>query len=225
MSVRRSIIIAIPGLFAAGSAFAQFGGLGGLLGGAMAGGGGGDVGQQVEEFVKRSALVSALAARALSRVNDAFRSDADAAAAKAEREAISKLTDPKEQQARTAKLVESESAAAAQLAKSSDLESKMASLDATKKRQVADGLFNFGIGVLQAMPLLKNGQGIVQGVASNPMQVMKVVPVKDAIPLLQKVISDGSGTIATLIKVAKGANIEVKTATENSTEANEDIGK
>ena len=98
MSIRRSILIAIPSLFATGSVFAQLGGLGGMLGGAKPGAGGSDVGAQVEGFIKRSALVSALASRALGRVNDAFRSDADAAAAKAEREAISKLTDPKEQQ-------------------------------------------------------------------------------------------------------------------------------
>jgi hypothetical protein len=223
MSIRRSILVAIPGLFATGSALAQFGGLGGMIGGAKPGAGGADVGVQVDDFVKRSALVSALASRALGRVNDAFRSDADAAAAKAEREAISKLTDPKEQQARTAKLVESESAAAAQLAKSTDLDAKMAALDATKKRQVADGLFNFGVGVLQAVPLLKNAQGIVQSVSANPMQLPKVVPVKDAMPLLQKVIADGSGTIATLAKVAKGANIEVRQATESSKESDESL--
>ena len=223
MSIRRSILIAIPSLFATGSVFAQLGGLGGMLGGAKPGAGGSDVGAQVEGFIKRSALVSALASRALGRVNDAFRSDADAAAAKAEREAISKLTDPKEQQARTAKLVESESAAAAQLAKSTDLEAKMASLDEKKKRQVADGLFNFGIGVLQAPPLVKNAQEIVQSVSTNPMQLPKVIPVKDAIPLLQKVLADGAGTIATLIKVAKGANIEVKQATESSKESEESL--
>jgi hypothetical protein len=223
MSIRRSILIAIPSLFATGSVFAQLGGLGGMLGGAKPGAGGSDVGAQVEGFIKRSALVSALASRALGRVNDAFRSDADAAAAKAEREEISKLTDPKEQQARTAKLVESESAAAAQLAKSTDLEAKMASLDEKKKRQVADGLFNFGIGVLQATPLVKNAQEIVQSVSTNPMQLPKVIPVKDAIPLLQKVLADGTGTIATLIKVAKGANIEVKQVTESSKESEESL--
>ena len=99
----------------------------------------------------------------------------------------------------------------------------MASLDEKKKRQVADGLFNFGIGVLQATPLVKNAQEIVQSVSTNPMQLPKVIPVKDAIPLLQKVLADGTGTIATLIKVAKGANIEVKQVTESSKESEESL--
>jgi len=218
------MIIAIPGFLAAGSAFAQFGGLGGL-GGSKPAAGGGDVSQQVEDFVKRSAIISALVSRALGRINDAFRSDTDAAAARAERESISKITDPKEKQARTAKLVESESAAAAQLAKSADLEAKMAGLDAKKKQQVAEGLFNFGIGALQAIPLFDNGKAIIQSVVSNPMQALKVEPVKEAVPLLEKVISDSKGTIVTLIKVAKGANIDVKQATATSTPVEEDLTK
>jgi hypothetical protein len=49
----------------------------------------------------------------------------------------------------------------------------------------------------------------VQKVAASPIDLPKVVPVKDALPLLGKVASDAGGFMTGLLKVAKGANISV----------------
>jgi len=57
--------------------------------------------------------------------------------------------------------------------------------------------------------LVKTGQSLVQKVSTNPMDIPKVVPVKDALPLLSKVGSDAGGLFAGVIKLARGAKISV----------------
>jgi len=220
--LRRLIFIAIIG-FASGSGFAQIDGpdrgVGGGAGTKLPAASDANFDLQVDNLVKRSAALSALVLRALARINDTFRSDAAAAAVKAEREAIGALTNTNEQRAGIANLLESESATATQLAKSNDLSARVASLDPTKKRQLADGLFNLCVGVLQAVPLLRDVQGTMRGVSSNPMQLPKVMPLLNALRPLQKVVADSNGLIIIFTKTAKGADIEVRQASENSEEA------
>ena len=217
----RLIFVAILGL-ASGSVVAQTNGPDRLLGG-RPGAVGANMDVEVDALVKRSGLVSGLTLRALGRINDTFRSDAAAAVIKAESDAISRLTDPREQQSRTAKLFESESAVAAQLVKSTDLSARMASLDPKKKRHLVEGLFDFSIGILQAGPLLTDMQVTMRGASANPMQLPKVVPLLNALQPLQKVVTNGNGIIANLTKIAKGANIEVPQATATSEELGCDV--
>ena len=81
---------------------------------------------------------------------------------------------------------------------------------------IGDALLNFGIGIgigsLQAVELSKNGQSLAQKAGSNPMNLPKVIPVKDALPLLGKVASDSGSFLVGVMKVAKGANIAVPAA-------------
>lgn len=212
----KNVLLAVAiSLGSMASAHAQLGNLGGMLGGSKSSGGG-DVGAQVADFLKRSSVLSALSGNALAKINSAFDSEEALARRRKEQEELEKITDPQEKQARAAKIYESESAAAEKLAKSADLQDRMKNLDETKKKRVGEALFNFGIGALQAPGLLQSGQAIMQGVGSNPMNIVKVVPVKDAIPLLTKIGSDAGSTIATFLKVAKGADISVPQAKADS---------
>jgi hypothetical protein len=217
----RLMFVAILGLIS-GSVVAQINGPDRMLG-ERSGTGGTNVDLEIDALVKRSGLVSALTLRALGRINDTFRSDASAVAIKAERDAISRLTDPREQQTRAARLFESESAFAAQLAKSTDLSARRAALDPKKKRHLIDGLFDFSIGILQAGPLLTDMQGTMRSASANPMQLTKVMPLLNALQPLQKVVANGNSIIAILTKIAKGADIEVPQATANSKESGGDI--
>ncbi len=216
MKMRRNLVVAlVAGAGFATPALAQFGGLGGMLGGGRPAGGG-DVGAQVADFLARTAVLSVTAAGALQSINAAFASEEDLARKRKEQAELNAITDPKEKQARAAQIYQSESAEAEQRAKSGDLQQMVNNLDDAKKKRIGQALFNFGIGLLQAPGLIKSAQGILQGVASNPMMITRAIPVKDAVPVLQKIVSDGGSTIATFIKVARGANISVPTATESS---------
>lgn len=223
MKVFKNVLIAsLIGLVAAIPAHAQFGGLGGLVGGGKSSGGG-DVGAQVAEFMTRSVLLSATAANALANINSAFDSEESLARRKKEQEELKNITDPQEKQARAAQIYESERAAAEKLAKSADLEDRVKKLDADKQKRFGTALFNFGIGMLQVPGLVKSGQGIMQSVSANPMNIPKVLPVKNALPLISKIAEDGGSTFVTFFKVAKGANISVPEAKAESKPVEQDL--
>ncbi|MEI7783181.1 MAG: hypothetical protein WCK08_02265 [Betaproteobacteria bacterium] len=203
-------------------AHAQFGGLGGMLGGGKPAAGG-DVGTQVADFLKRSVVLSVLASNSLAKINAAFDNEEALARRRKEQEELSKITDPQEKQARAAKIYESERAESEKLAKSADLQDRMKNLDADKKKRIGEALFNFSIGALQAPALLQSGQNIMQGVGANPLNIAKVIPIKDALPLLGKVGSDAGTTIATFVKVAQGADISVPQAKADSKPSEETL--
>jgi hypothetical protein len=55
------------------------------------------------------------------------------------------------------------------------------------------------------------------------MNITRVIPVKDALPLLGKVVSDAGSTIATFVKVAQGADISVPQAKADSKPSEEQL--
>lgn len=222
MKVLHSVLIVAACAFASTAAHAQFGGLGKLVGGgsdANAANTGGDLSSDVNSFMTKSTTLSALTARSVAAINAAFSSDEQIAAKRASLAEIDKVTDPKEKGAKLAALYESESAEAKRRLESGEMEKQIGGLDEAKKKQIGAALLNFGIGALQAVDLTKTGQNMVQKASANPMNITKLLPVKDALPLLGKVAGDAGGLIAGVIKLAKGANITVPTVTVSSTPA------
>jgi hypothetical protein len=207
-TIRKAVIVAIS-LLAANAAHAQFGALGGMLGGSKSAASTGDIGAEVTAFMTKSAALSAMASRSLTAINAAFASDEEIAGKRATLASINQITDPKEKEAKIAALYESESAEAKRRLSSGEMEQKMGGLDSAKKKQIGDAILNFGIGTLQAVELTKSGQSLLQQAGSNPMNLPKVLPVKNAIPLLGKVAGDAGGFFVGVIKLAKGANISI----------------
>jgi len=224
--IRKTALVAAC-LLAAHVAHAQFGGLGNMLGAATGTGStasaGGDIAGDVSNFVTKSAVLGAMSSRSLTAINAAFSSDEQIAAKRAALLAIDQITDPKEKQAKTAALYESESAEAKRRLDSGEMEKSIGGLDAGKKKQIGAALLNFGIGALQAVDLTKSGQNMVQKASSNPMNFPKLLPVKDALPLLGKVASDAGGFFVGMMKLAKGANIAVPEVKADSKVANVEV--
>ena len=187
---------------------AQLGGLGGMLGGGSSGGGGGDIDSRVKTFVEGSAQINNLVVTSLSAINAAYATDTEAAEIRAKNDAFAKATDPKEKEALAAEIVKTQSAKLEELTKSADAVERTKKLDANKRKQVLDSLVNFGIGALQAATLSDTGKSIVSSVGANPMNITKVAPVKDALPLLANAISTSTKVIPGYYKVLRGANIE-----------------
>lgn len=220
MKLIRKLLVVATCLVAANAANAQFGALGGLMGGNKASAGAsGDIGASVTTFVNKSAALSMLTSNAVVAINAAFATDQKLEEKRATLTSISTLTDPKERLAKTAELYKSEQAEAQALLDSGEMEKRIGSLSADKKKMIGQALLNFGIGSLQAVELAKNGQAILQSAASNPMNLPKVVPVKDALPILGKVAGDAGGFLVGVAKLAKGANIAVQTPKADSTPA------
>jgi hypothetical protein len=92
------------------------------------------------------------------------------------------------------------------------MEKRMAQLDSDKKKLIGQALLNFAIGSLQAIELGKHGQALVQQAGISPVELVRILPVKDAIPLLGKVAVDASGFVGGVVKLARAANISVPDA-------------
>ena len=210
--IQKTVIVAAC-LMAANAAHAQFGGLGNMLGAATGAGSsgstGGDITGDVSNFVTKSAILGAISSRSVTAINAAFSSEEQIAAKRAALLAIDQITDPQEKQAKTAALYESESAEAKRRLDSGEMEKSIGGLDTGKKKQIGAALLNFGIAALQAVDLTKSGQNMMQKASSNPMNFTKLLPVKDAMPLLGQVATDAGGFFLGMVKLAKGANISV----------------
>lgn len=221
-TIRKAVIVAIS-LIAANEAHAQFGAIGGMLGGSKGAASTGDIGTDVTAFMTKSAALSAMASRSLTAINAAFASDEEIAAKRAALAATNQITDPKEKEAKTAELYESQSAEAKRRLNFGEMEQKIGGLDSAKKKQIGDAIMNFRIGSLQAIDLTRNGQAIVKQAGMNPMNLPKILPVKDAIPLLGKVAGDAGGFFVGVVKLAKGANIAIPEVKQDTNQADIEV--
>jgi hypothetical protein len=218
----RHVLAACACLLAVNSAHAQLSALGGLaasLGGMLAGASGigvPDAGYDVDGFVRKSAELSEVTSRAVTAINAAFATDEQLAAKRAALAAIAAVAEPRERQSRYAALYAAESAETKRLLDSGEMEQRMAQLDSDKKKLIGQALLNFAIGSLQAIELGKHGQALVQQAGISPVELVRILPVKDAIPLLGKVAVDASGFVGGVVKLARAANISVPDARTGS---------
>lgn len=182
--------------------------LGGMLGGSANPLAGADA-NDVDGFVRKSAELSEIAGRSVTAINAAFASDEELAAKRAALAAIAALTDPKERAVRYRALYDAEASETKRLIDSGDMEKRMAALDGEKKKLIGQALLNFAIGALQAVELGRQGKAIAARVGVNPVELVRVAPVTDAIPMLSKVAIDVSGFMGTVVKLARSADIAV----------------
>ncbi|CAH0306316.1 hypothetical protein SRABI118_04593 [Massilia sp. Bi118] len=187
--------------------------LGGMLGKAvnpMAGADAYDVdANHIDTFVRKSAELSEIAGRSVTAINAAFASEEQLMAKRAALAAIAAVTDPKDRAARYRALYDLEASETKRLIDSGGMEKRMAALDGEKKKLIGQALLNFAIGALQAVELGRQGKSIAASSAMNPVELVRLTPVKDAIPMLAKVAIDVSGFMGTVVKLAKSADIAV----------------
>jgi len=112
--------------------------------------------------------------------------------------------------------VTSRAVTAKRLLDSGEMEQRMAQLDSDRKKLIGHALLNFAIGTLQAIELGKHGQALVQQAGISPVELVRILPVKGAIPLLGKVAVDASGFVGGVVKLARAANIGVSDARTGS---------
>lgn len=218
---RRQIGFAVGATLLASTANAQFGSLGGMLGG-----GGdkasGNIDTDVKNFLAKSVNIERTLNSAALAIVAAYANEADRAKLQGSLDEMKKTTDPKEAGAKFQEVSESTSAEMKKLTASSDLSAQTQNLSESKKKQIAVGVGNFLLGALQAKDLVPTGQTVMKGVSSNPMNITKVIPVKDALPRLASAMSLAADTIPQFIKVLQGANIKVPEVSSSSKTENID---
>jgi hypothetical protein len=219
MNTIRAAVAAAACALAISPAYAQFGSLGSSLTGLASMGASmltgtptADAGSDVDSFVSKSAALSELAGKSVAAINAAFATQEQLVAKRAALAAIAQIADVRTRQARYAQLYKAESAETQRLLDSGEMERRMGQLDVEKKKMIAQALFNFALGSLQAVDLGKDGQALIHRAGMNPMELVRIVPVKDAIPLLGKVAMDATGFFAGVARLARSADIAVPDA-------------
>ena len=212
-NTRRNIVL---GTLAAASvpAFAQFGGM--LGGGKSAGGGNFDA--DLKSFMEKSFSIEATASKAGLAIVAAFASEQKRAEYQSMFSDVGKTTDPKEAGATFQKVQETATAEIKKLAESQDLETQTKNLSAEKQKQLAKGVGNYLLAVLKAKDILSSGQSLMSSVSSNPMNITKAAPVKDALSRLGNAASLAGNSLPKLVKALQGANVSVVAASASAKE-------
>ena len=194
---------------------AQFGGLGSLLGGFSSAAGGG-VEAQVKSFVESSNQINTLIFTSLMAINAAYSSAEESAKISTELKAFTEITDPKERAAKVAEVQKTQTAKLEELIKSSDAVERTQKLDDAKQKQVLASVGNFAIAGLQALKLTITGKSIVSSVSSNPLGLLQIGPVAEALPILLSAASTTTDVLPGYYKILRGANLEPPTVTAES---------
>jgi cell division protein ZapA (FtsZ GTPase activity inhibitor) len=195
---------------------AQFGALGSLLGGASSAASGGGVDAQVKSFVESSNQINSLIFTSLMAINAAYSSAEESAKISSEVKAFTEITDPKERAAKVAEAQKTQTAKLEELIKSKDAVERTQKLDTTKRKQVLDSVGNFAIAGLQAVKLTATGKSIVSSVTTNPMALIQIAPVADALPILASAVSTTTDVLPGYYKILRGANLEPPKVTAES---------
>lgn len=215
IKTRRQLSLLALAALAASPASAQ---LGGLLGGAKGGGSSGNVDVEVKNFLGKSMRIESTLNKAAVAIVAAYASEKDRAKLQASLDELGKQTDPKEAGAKFQEVSESTSAELKKLAASSDLTDRTKGLSEARQQQLLKGIGNFLLGALQAKDLAPTGQNVLSAAGANPMNLGKVLPVKDALPRLANAGTLAAQTIPQFVKVLQGANIKVPEVTTASKE-------
>lgn len=173
--------------------------------------GGSDVGSQVASFQESAFTSNLLLANSSTYLLRALVSKERGAELQKQLDAIQQITDPKEKNAELAKIVASNNSELATLEKDKKTREELKKASSEKKAAMGAGLFNMALGLLKVNQLQKSGSDIVNGVATRPTETLKVVPVKDSLPLLGSLASNGRNLLDIGLRLAKSADIKVET--------------
>ena len=212
--MKSKVLTVMMALVVSTSANAQFGGLGGLMGGG--GGGGGDVGAQVLVFNQEANLISKTVAFALIQIVGALGDKTKIADIKAVNDSLSKSTDTKEIGAISGSVIKSNFAEADQLLKSADAKAKMENLSPEMQKKVAQSIFAVGVAALQIPGAINRGKNIVQSVGANPMNIVKVLPVKDGLSMYIDVLPKLPTLVTTGMQLMRDVKVEAGNPTADA---------
>lgn len=172
--------------------------------------GGADVGGQVNKFQESASLSNELMANSSVYLLRAISSKERGAELQKQLDTINQISDPKEKNAELAKLVESSSAELATKEKDQQTKDQLKKASSAKKKAIGSGLFNLSLALLKVNDLTKSGNGIISGVGKSPADALKVIPVKDTLPVLSSLASNGKNLLDTSMRLAKSADIKVE---------------
>lgn len=207
--MKSSVILSVAltvGALVASPAHAFLGGASALLGG----GGGGNVEQDVAKFNATMATAVNLLNTSGQQLMQALVSKDKQAEFNEKLKSLEGITDAKEKNAKIVAIQADVNAALKQAQNSKEVQEELKKADANKKQFIKGASFNYALGLMQTLDLVVTGNNIIKGVAANPMAALKVLPIKDALPLIQPLAGGFKDTTGMLMDVMKTAGIKAE---------------
>jgi hypothetical protein len=193
------------------SAQAQFGG---LLGAAK--GGGGDVGALVEEFNRDADNINEAVTYSLIQIVAALGDKEQIAKVKALNDSLSKTTDPKEKGSIQGTVLKDQSTVANEVLKSQDAKDKISKMSPAMQKKVAQSIFAVGVASLRIPLAVDKGKKIIEGIGSNPLNITKVLPVKNGLSTFADVVPKLPSIVTTGVKLMRDVKVDPGNATKDS---------
>lgn len=217
------IVLALAGA-AALPAYAQFGGLGGMLGGAKTGSGGGDVGAMAGEFVKDNEVIREAVSYSLAQIVAALGDKDQIAIIKTRTESLAKTTDAKEAGSIQGQLITEQGAVAQMLLESADGRARMEKLSPEMQIKVSKSILAVGVASLRIPGMLDKGKRVIEGVGMNPLNIAKAAPVKDGLSMFADNAPKIAKIAASGFKLMQDVKVQApKPTAETKLEASKDV--
>jgi hypothetical protein len=204
--MKNKLMVLLMALGIASSANAQFGSLGGLLGGSTSGGG--DVGAMTDEFNRDASAINEVVTYSLIQIVAALGDKQQIAAVKAVNDNLKKATDPKEKGSIQGTAIKEQATIAEELLKSDQAKAKVEKMSPAMQQKVAKSIFAVGVASLRIPGLIDKGSKIIQGVGSNPMNIIKVLPVKDGLEIFASALPKMPIILSTGLKLMRDVKVD-----------------
>jgi hypothetical protein len=207
------------------SASAQFS-LPGGLGGGKSSGGGEDVGVLVEKFNTQNFLISKVVAFSLEQIIGALGDKETIAQERAKYESIEKETNPQEKAKKEGQLIKDSAAQAQKLLDSNESKEKIKNMSPEMQKKVSKAILSVGIAGLQIPGMIDTGKKAIEAAGSNPMQLPKVLPLKDGVavfidtlPKIVKIASTGFSLLKDVKVKADSPTADAKLSAPDTNES------
>lgn len=224
--MKRQLSILVLALGLASTAHAQFGGikLPGLGGGDSASASSGNIDGMVDDFNKESATINNVVSYATLQIVAALGDKEQIAAVRTVNENLKKTTDPKEKNSIQGTAIKEQSAVAQELLASDQAKAKIEKLTPEMQKKVGQSIFAVAVASLRLPALADKGQKIVSSAGANPLNIMKVVSIKDGISLIATALPKMTTIASTGLKLMRDVKVNPgNPAADSKLVANTDI--
>jgi hypothetical protein len=196
-----------------GHANAQFG-LPSLGGSKSAGGE--DAGVLIAKFNAQNYLISSAVSYSMEQIIAAM-GDKELIAKEKERfENIQKTTDPQEKAKKEGALIKETAVEVQKILDASDAKQKMQNLSPEMQQKVVKSFITVLAAGFQVPGMIDTGKKAIQSVGNNPMQLPKILPIKDGITMFVESFPKALTIAQTGFKLAQDVKIKAEAPTANT---------
>jgi len=182
----------------------------------IGGGSSSSVESQVNSFVTSVKTANLQVARGAVQLLQVISTPARAAEWQKQLDKVTGLSDTQEQSTKVAELTSNVSAELTKLQQDPKVQAALKKSSFDQKKQFAQGVFDVSMGMYQLTDLQSSGPGIVSSAYSNPLDATKVLAVKDALPGISSLLTNGKPIVDSAVALARAADIKLSLPTSSS---------